>query len=159
MKWQNVVYLKQYRRGVVYNMKFRTRLMITFTTIIVLPLLLTAIAFYIIGGYLINLQQGQTLQDMNYSPVAESFQTAAKTVDEIYNIIVAEAQSDVSRLEDVNYLEDLEDTLPKSAAYYIIRKNGVLLYSNNPDRATRLLPELPAFGEADGYGDSGYYFT
>ena len=159
MKWQNVVYLKQYRRGVVYNMKFRTRLMITFTTIIVLPLLLTAIAFYIIGGYLINLQQGQTLQDINYSPVAESFQTAAKTVDEIYNIIVTEAQSDVSRLESAEYLDHLEDTLPKSTAYYIIRKNGMLLYSNNPEGATRLLPELPAFGEADGYGDSGYYFT
>ena len=133
--------------------------MITFTTIIVLPLFLTAIAFFIIGGYLINLQQGQPLQDINYSPVAESFQTAAGTVDEIYNIIVDQALSDVSKLEDAEYLEDLEETLPKSTAYYIIRKNGQVLYSNNPDAAARLLPELPSFGEADVYGDSGYYFT
>ena len=62
-------------------MKFRTRLMVTFTTIIVLPLLLTIIAFVIIGGYLINLQQGHPIQDMDYSLVSESFQTAAVTVD------------------------------------------------------------------------------
>ncbi len=141
-----------------FTMKFKTRLMITFTTIIVLPLMLTAIAFFIIGGYLVNLQQGYKIQDIDYTLVSESFQAAAGTVDEIYNIIVEQAKEDVSRLEDVEFLKHLEETLPKSSAYYIIRKNGQILYSNNPEAAERLLPQLPDFGEGDLSEDSGYYF-
>ncbi len=139
-------------------MKIRTRLMVTFTTIIVLPLMLTAIAFFIIGGYLINLQQGYPIQDMDYTLVSESFQAAAATADEIYEIMVSEAKEDVSRLEDEKYLQGLEKRLPKSTAYYIIRKSGQILYSNSPDAAARLLPKLPDFGEGDLSEGSGYYF-
>ncbi len=139
-------------------MKFKTRLMITFTTIIVLPLFLTAIAFFIIGGYLINWQQGYRLQDMDYTLISESFEAAAGSVDEIYSIIVDQAVSDVSKLEDAQYLKGLEENLPKSTAYYLIRKNGQLLYSNNAGAAARLLPDLPDFGGGDLDEDSGYYF-
>lgn len=139
-------------------MKFRTRLMITFTTIIVLPLLLTAIAFFVIGGYLVNLQQGYKLQDIDYAVVSESFQAAAGMVDEIYEIMVDQVEQDVNRLEDTAYLERLEDSLPNTTAYYIIRKDGQILYSNNPEAAQRLLPDLPEFGNGSLDEDSGYYF-
>ncbi len=39
------------------RMKFKTRLLITFLTIVLLPLLLTMIAFMSIGGYLMNAQR------------------------------------------------------------------------------------------------------
>ena len=133
--------------------------MITFTTIIVLPLLLTAVAFFIIGGYLVNWQHGSRLQDIDYTIVSESFQAAAETVDEIYNIIVEQVEEDVSRMEDIKYLENLEDTLPKSSAYYIIRKNEQILYTNNADAANMLLPDLPVYGEGDSSEGTGYYFT
>lgn len=140
-------------------MKFRTRLMITFSTIIVLPLLLTAIAFFVIGGFLVNLQQGYKFQDMDYTLVSETFQTAAENVDEIYEILVDQVREDVTRLEDVEYLENMEETLPKSAAYYIIRKNGQIVHSNNSEAAARVLPDLPAFGEGDQSEERGYYFS
>ena len=139
-------------------MKFRTRLMITFTTIIVLPLLLTAIAFYIIGGYLVNWQQGDRLQDMKYNLVAESFQEAAEAVDEIYDILVDQVDEHISRLEDVEYLQGLEEMLPQSSAFYIFRKEDRMLYSNRPDAAVKLLPDLPMEGENELSEDSGYYF-
>jgi len=139
-------------------MKFRTRLMITFTTIIVLPLLLTAVAFFLIGGYLVNLQQGYRIQDINYTMVSESFQAAAATADEIYDIMVMQVREDADRLEDAAYLEKLEEKLPPSSAYYIIRKNEEYLYSSNPDAARQLLPALPGFRENALSEDSGYYF-
>ena len=139
-------------------MKFRTRLMITFTTIIVLPLLLTAIAFFIIGGYLVNLEQGYKLQDIDYAVVSESFQGAARTVDEIYDSMVDQISADVSRLEDETYLKRLEESWPNTTAYYIIRKDGEIFHSNNPEAAKRLLPELPEFGKGSLDEDSGYYF-
>ena len=133
--------------------------MITFTTIIVLPLLLTAIAFFIIGGYLVNWQHGYKLQDIDYTIVSESFQAAAETVDEIYDIIVGLIEEDASKMEDVEYLEQLEESLPKSSAYYIIRKNDQILYTNNVIAANSLLPDLPVYSEGDSTEGTGYYFT
>jgi len=139
-------------------MRFRTRLMVTFTTIIVLPLALTAIAFFIIGGYIVNLQQGYKIQDMDYTLVPESFQAAAYTADEIYDIMVTEIKKDVSVLEDEAALQKLEESLPSSTAYYIIRKNETLLYSDSPESAARLLPDLPEYGDGDLAEGTGYYF-
>ena len=69
-------------------MKFKTRLMVTFITIIALPLVLTAIAFIIIGVYLMNVQQGYTtIPALDYSMISESFQTYAQTADSAYTVL------------------------------------------------------------------------
>ena len=41
-----------------YEMKFKTRIRVTFISIIVLPLVLTSLAFCGIGLYLVNVQKG-----------------------------------------------------------------------------------------------------
>ena len=48
-------------------MKFRTRLRVTFVIIIVLPLLLTAVAFCAIGLYLMNAQKGFPIVRLDYT--------------------------------------------------------------------------------------------
>lgn len=147
----------QYLERRDFFMKFRTRLMVTFVTIIVLPLFLTAVAFFVIGGYLINLQQGYGLQNMDYSLVSETYQTAAESADEIFHIIVEDAKEDIGRLEDIEYLQKMEQELPKSTAYYLIRKDDEIFYSNNPDSAEKILTRLPDFGEGELDEDTGYY--
>ena len=46
-------------------MKFKTRLLITFLTIVLLPLALTAVAYISIGGYLLNAEKefGMVISD------------------------------------------------------------------------------------------------
>ncbi len=46
-------------------MKFRTRLRVTFVTIIALPLVLTALAFCGIGLYLMNVQKGFPIEELD----------------------------------------------------------------------------------------------
>ena len=46
-------------------MKFKTRLQITFFTIVLLPLVLTAVAFIVIGIYLMNMQQGYPVKELS----------------------------------------------------------------------------------------------
>ena len=48
-------------------MKFKTRLKVTFISIILLPLLLTVMAFLAIGAYLMNFQQGYDIRELDYA--------------------------------------------------------------------------------------------
>ena len=52
-------------------MKFKTRLRVTFISIILLPLLLTIMAFVMIAIYLMNYSQGLSLTDIDYSMMSE----------------------------------------------------------------------------------------
>lgn len=52
-------------------MKFKTRLKVTFATIVFLPLLLTALAFCVIGVYLINAQPGVSVQNLDFAMISE----------------------------------------------------------------------------------------
>lgn len=53
-------------------MKFKTRLRITFITIIVLPLVMTSLAFCGIGFYLMWVQKGHPMRPMGYEVVSEN---------------------------------------------------------------------------------------
>ena len=51
-------------------MKFKTRLLVTSILIIVVPLLLTAVAFTGIGIYVVNSEQDFDASEKNYMPFA-----------------------------------------------------------------------------------------
>ena len=64
------------------NMKFKTRLRVTFISIILLPLLLTIMAFVMIAIYLMNYSQGLSLTDIDYSMMSENFREFTNTTDQ-----------------------------------------------------------------------------
>lgn len=140
-------------------MKFKTRLRITLITIIVLPLVLTALAFCMIGVFLLNNQQGHTLQDVDYTLILEAFQTFAETADETYDEIVAQAGEDITKLEDQAYLKELNKSIAGKSAYILVRKDDTIYYAGNPDAAKRIEDKLPAFGEKPASTESGYYYN
>ena len=140
-------------------MKFKTRLRITLITIIVLPLVLTALAFCMIGVFLLNNQQGHTLQDVDYTLILEAFQTFAETADETYDEIVAQAGEDITKLEDQAYLKALNKSIAGKSAYILVRKDDTIYYAGNPDAAKRIEDKLPAFGEKPASTESGYYYN
>lgn len=88
-------------------MKFKTRLMVTFTVIVVLPLALTALAFCAIGLYLINAQKGLPFEELNYTLMAENMQEVVDATDHVYMELRRQAETDPSRLADLGYLEKL----------------------------------------------------
>lgn len=139
-------------------MKFKTRLQITFITIIVLPLLLTVMAFCLIGAFLMNYQQGHSLQEMDYSLMTESFQTFAGAANETYEEIVAQAKQDKSKLEDMEYLKSLNAGISRRSAYILVRKGEGIYYTGNEEAAQRIFPLLPSYEEQEPDADSGYYF-
>lgn len=140
-------------------MKFKTRLKVTFISIIVLPLLLTAIAFVVIGIYLMNVQQGIGLQEIDYSMMSENVQEFTSNTDEAYYILLEQAQLDSSKLEDKEYLDYINSEVSSRSTYLIVRKGEELYYTGNDSAAMQIFDKLPAYGEEALAEETGYYYN
>ena len=138
-------------------MKFKTRLQVTLITIIVLPLLLTVLAYCFIGATLVNFRQGHSIQEWNYSLMTESFESFANTAELTYEEILEQAKADITKLEDTVYLQELNDKISKRSAYLLVRKNNELYYTGNEELSDKIFDKLPDYNEAPDK-DSGYYF-
>ncbi len=138
-------------------MKFKTRLQVTFLTIILLPMVLTAVAFFVIGIYLMNTQLGFGVQDLDYSMMSESMQNIIETTDETYGILVEQAGKDVSKLEDIDYLEKVSREVSHKSTYILVRKEDEIYYTGNEAAARAIFEKLPDYGEGDLSQEFGYY--
>ncbi len=140
-------------------MKFKTRLKVTFATIIVLPLLLTTLAFLIIGIYLTNVQQGVQLQEINYAVMTENVQEFTTKTDEAYFILLEQARQDSRKLEDKQYLEYINSEVSRRSTYLIVRKGEELYYAGDTKAAKLIFEKLPKYGEEMLAEETGYYYS
>ncbi len=140
-------------------MKFKTRLKVTFVSIIVLPLLLTAMAFVVIGIYLMNAQQGIGLQEMNYNVMSENLQEFTMNTDEAYFILQEQARLDSRKLEDKAYLEHINTEVSRKSTYLIVRKNNELYYTGNEPATRAIFDKLPGYGDKALAEETGYYYN
>lgn len=139
-------------------MKFKTRLVVTFVTIILLPLVLTATAFMGIGFYIINQRQNYGPDKWDYLSLAESMESINTETEEIYDFLLSQEKADVSKFEDKTYLRNLEkEKLPKQS-YLLVRKGEEIYYTGNQEGALKIFNELPKFGGEPEEEENTYYY-
>lgn len=139
-------------------MKFRTRLQVTFLSIILLPLILTAVAFLVIGIFLTSANQGVPISRLNYDTMTDNMQSILENTDRAYHQLAAQALKDTSVFEDTAYLEQVSSEMVRSSTYIIVRKNADLYFTGNESAAKKLFDKLPAYGQADTTGKTGIYY-
>ena len=140
-------------------MKFKTRLLITFLTIVLLPLMLTMIAFMSIGGYLMNAQREFGLVNMDYTMVSEPEQAFEKISEEIFREVERQIDEDEALMEDIEYLSGLNGDIKDTASYILVRKGNDIYYTGNEAAASKIFDLLPGYGYGNAGGDSGYYYN
>ena len=140
-------------------MKFKTRLRVTFISIIVLPLLLTILAFMVIGIYLMSAQKGIGLQDIDYTMMSDSLQEFTTNNDQAYYILLEQARMDSTKLEDREYLDHVNSEVSRRSTYLIVRKDNELYYAGNPSAAEVIFPKLPEYGKLSLEEETGYYYN
>ena len=140
-------------------MKFKTRLLITFLTIVLLPLMLTMIAFMSIGGYLMNAQREFGLVNMDYTMVSEPEQAFEKISEEIFREVERQIDEDEALMEDIEYLSGLNGEIKDKASYILVRKGNDIYYTGNEAAASKIFDLLPGYGYGNAGGDSGYYYN
>ncbi len=140
-------------------MKFKTRLRVTFVSIIVLPLLLTIMAFVVIGIYLMSVQKGIGLQEIDYEMMSDSMQEFTTNTDQAYYVLLDQARKDSTKLEDIAYLEHVNSEISRQSTYLIVRKNQEMYYAGNKEAAEVIFPKLPDYGEPSLEEETGYYYN
>lgn len=128
-------------------MKFKTRLVVTFLTIILLPLVLALTAFLIIGGYLAKGQEDLGFQVSNYNIWIDPAQTSRALSDEIFFEIREGLQKNPQLLEDTSILDAINEDIEEKSSYLIVRKGDALYYAGNAEAAERIFDELSDFDE------------
>ena len=142
-------------------MKFKTKLAITFLTIILLPVLLSLCAFLGIGTVMMR-SGGQTTYGEGmraYSMMSESIDAFSQATDELFDTIQEQARENTHRLEDKAYLDKLNEEATDKSSYIIIRKGDQIYYAGNAAAAQQIFSRLPAYGLESEETDSAYYFN
>lgn len=141
-------------------MKFKTKLAITFLTIILLPVLLSLVAFLAIGTVLVRTaDQNFGLETTDYSMMSDSIDAFSRGTDDLFNMIWEKAKNDPGRLEDTNYLTGLNVTASDKSSYIIVRKADALYYTGNSSAADKIFDRLPPYGQESEEPDAGFYYN
>lgn len=138
-------------------MKFRTRLQVTFAAIIILPLVLTILAFIIIGACLFHPNQNLTITEIDYTMMSDGIQSYGKITEELFAQMMDELQANPQKAEEISYLEEKNKEIGNKFSYLIVRK-GNRLYFAGDETAQIIFERLPEYDEG-GHGDKIYYFN
>ena len=132
-------------------MTFRRKLFIAFTTIIILPMVLVTIAFFVIGNVLARSDGSKEF--LSYSQLSENMQSYAVAVENVYDEIRHDYQENPEILENYDYLDKISEELRSRNTYLLIRKGSQLYYSGNEEDSELVFRVLPGYGsEADQSG-------
>ncbi len=140
------------------KLKLRTRLVVAFIIITVVPLTMIFAVVAGLGSYQmkafrkaynltehVDLLSGNSLQIFN--------RLTRETQKEISRIL----QSDPDQFDDQDFLQKLNDNLASKYAYMIVRKGNNIIYDGNSHITQGILDQLPKYEEIDSTLDGAIY--
>lgn len=130
-------------------MKFKTRLIITFLTIILLPLVLACTAFLCIGAFLSRGQEEFGIRNEDYNILIDPTYASRVITDEVFLEVKELLEKDPSKLEDVEILARINDEIVGKSSYILVRKEDALYYAGNELAAKQIFDQLPEFENRD----------
>ncbi len=141
-------------------MKFKTRLVVTFLTIILLPLVLASTAFILIGGALAKEQEEYGFRNNDYNMLIDPADASRLISDEIFLTVKGILEEDPFKLEDAEVLDTINERIVNKSSYIIVRNKDELYYTGNEVAARKIFDRLPDFQEEDALGElnRSYYY-
>ena len=137
-------------------MSFKSKLIISFSIIIIIPMILFSAAFFVIGSALARANGEDRLGSFS----ALSGDTARETqIDDIVTRIGEDLEADPAVAEDAEYLDRMSSELSGTNSYIIVRRNGFIRYAGNETDAERIRYRLPRFGSAAAEEKNGIYLN
>ncbi|MCH5270728.1 MAG: HAMP domain-containing histidine kinase [Lachnospiraceae bacterium] len=140
-------------------MKFRTRLWVTFAIMVIIPLVLTAAAFIIIGTFLMRGQRLNGFTEIDYSTISDSMETVGAQTQALYEELLFQLEKDPAAFESQEYLESVSGSINKKNSYILVRKDEEIFYTGNTKAAEQIWDRLPAYGQSTTEKRTGYYFS
>lgn len=137
-------------------MRLKTRLIITFLTIVLLPTFLAITAFICIGGYLTRGQEELGFQNNDYNVMIDPTEASVTISDEIFFEADQLLKTDPAALENPILLQNLNEKIHKRSSYLLVRKGNDMLYAGNEEAAELIFDSLPDFDIDNISGDRNH---
>lgn len=138
-------------------MKIRTKLLVTFCTITVVPIILIYIAIMGLSTYqnrVFSETYGVGQVDLS---AGASIRVFSHLTESIQKEIEEEIKNDPSDFEDLTYLATLNDQLKLKHSFLMVTKNGKLFYSGNEEAASALESQISDYAEINDVDSWGNY--
>lgn len=140
-------------------MKIKTKLVVAFIIIILVPVVLCSVSAYGITRYqLREIEDYYGIDDPGYESLSDSTQLFNHLTKQIYYEIAHEIETDASRLEETDYLRDLNERLKSAYSFLVFRCNEEITYNGgSAEQSENVLMVLPEYGDYETNAEKGIY--
>ena len=135
-------------------MKLRSKLIVTFLILILVPVLFTTAAFFLFGHYQMNaVKRLYGLENVTYETLSNTTAMLSRITRETYESMRETARTDPDEFEDSGYLAAVNANLETRYSFLAVRKDGSFTYVGDEEDQTELLESLPEYGTHDAAQD------
>lgn len=139
-------------------MKLKNRIYISFFVIVLVPLLLTGIAFWGFAVYQVrSLQKQYGIEEITYENLSNNTYMLNKITQKLCTSLQKTVETEPDKMEDFGYLDNINRELNEKNAYLVVRKGDVITYNKSGLDSRVIASELPMYGDMPGENDKGVY--
>jgi signal transduction histidine kinase len=138
-------------------MKLKTRIVISFFVLILIPIIFTGVTLVLFSQYQLNtIEKRYGIEDATYESLSNTTQILSGMTTQIFNDLQAQAAENPALFENEEYLETINTELESKDSYLVVRKDGQIIYCGSEEESELIL-DLPAFGNYSTGLDGGIY--
>ena len=140
-------------------MKLKTRLIIAFFTIILIPIILSGAMVMLLGRYQMGaIEETYGIKGTTVESLSNPMQVLGGVTEALYHELNGMIEKEPEKLEDATYLDDFNKKLVEKKAYLLIRKNSTIVYiGKDSETVKEVVRQLPAYGDSDTTSENGIY--
>lgn len=140
-------------------MKLKTRLIIAFLTMILIPVLISVIMVICLSKYQMStINKTYGVSGTAIESFSNSIQVMAGATEKPYHELSEMAKEETQDMDDATCLEEFNGQLEKKKSYLLVRKGNTIIYvGTEMDEAQEVISQLPAYGEASATSENGVY--
>ena len=157
-----IYYGKNGGRAVPYQeMKLRTKLMISFAAIIVVPL---ALMLLFVSAYMnmkVRSLEKEYEIELTLPDMINSAQMINESTAKLLEQMKKDTEADPERILDIGYLQDIDNELGGRLSFLVVTLDGEVYYAQNRNNLGELMEVLPpqGSGNADKNPEGGVYVS
>ena len=129
-------------------MKLKTRLIIGFMSVIILPLLLSVAVIFAFSQFQMRaIEKTYGISGTDYKMLANPVTIMDEVTENTYQQLEITANRDAERFLDESFLESINDSLQEKSSYLIVRQEDKIFYDGNK-KTSDIYAVLPDYGDS-----------
>ena len=139
-------------------MKLKTRIIISFFIIILEPLLFTGVAFWGFSQYQLSaIEKQYGIENATYESLTNTAEIINNLTDSTIRRLRDVAENSPDKLENMEFLAEVNQELKEMHSYLILREDGSIRYIGCETYPKEVIDRLPAYDESLNMDSDGLY--